>query len=332
MVEATDMTARLDIVGDVHGQLDALRGLGRHLGYAVDDGWAHPEGRILVFVGDLIDRGTKSLETATLVMNLVQDGRALCLMGNHEYNLVGHTLGVEKPKASNFKTIEDVQRRPREWAPVLEFFRDLPLALDLPELRVIHAVWHLECFERVSGVLGRPVGPSEGHGIEWLRAHTVLRSPFTPHGLVEGLPSEGVPPADDAAHEVLIKGYEEKADMPFTDNDGKVRDLIRATWWLEPGPHIPQDKVTVFGHYWNLPPVAGRHEEHFAPPYPSGHASLRSWQSELVSHVSDRGTASVPQGKKFISVDYNGVATVSAGACVGAYRWPEHHVAWVRTR
>ena len=30
---------KLDIVGDVHGQLEGLRALGRHLGYRVDDGW-----------------------------------------------------------------------------------------------------------------------------------------------------------------------------------------------------------------------------------------------------------------------------------------------------
>ncbi len=45
----------LDIVGDVHGEIDALHNLLNHLGYR--ESGVHPEGRRLVFLGDLIDRG-----------------------------------------------------------------------------------------------------------------------------------------------------------------------------------------------------------------------------------------------------------------------------------
>lgn len=48
----------LDIVGDIHGEIDALRSLIRHLGY--DDDGTHPDCRRLVFVGDLTDRGPDS--------------------------------------------------------------------------------------------------------------------------------------------------------------------------------------------------------------------------------------------------------------------------------
>lgn len=48
----------LDVIGDVHGEFDALRALLGHLGY--DDGGAHPDGRRVVFVGDLCDRGPDS--------------------------------------------------------------------------------------------------------------------------------------------------------------------------------------------------------------------------------------------------------------------------------
>jgi hypothetical protein len=319
---------KLDIVGDVHGEYEALRALGRHLGYEVDDGWAHPDGRFLVFLGDLVDRGPHSLEVGELVMGLVQRERALCLMGNHEYNLVGHKIFGEKH--SNGATLADVARRGDRWAPVIDFFHDLPMALDLPDLRIIHAVWHRDCFARVAEVIGRPVRAIEGNGFDWLRAHVVLGSPFHAGRLVEGLPSEGVPPATDAAHEILIKGYEVPAPAPFEDNDGTLRHLIRATWWRDPIPsHIPADKVTVFGHYWNLPPIAGQHDR-FAPPYPSGHDDLRRWQSALAPEVPHRGTAPVPSTERFISVDYHGVTNAKAGTCIGAYRWPEHEVAWAR--
>ena len=48
----------LDIVGDVHGELTALISLLNVLGYSADG--VHPDGRKLVFVGDLTDRGPDS--------------------------------------------------------------------------------------------------------------------------------------------------------------------------------------------------------------------------------------------------------------------------------
>jgi hypothetical protein len=45
----------IDVVGDVHGEIDALHDLLRHPGYIRHGD--HPEGRRLVFLGDLTDRG-----------------------------------------------------------------------------------------------------------------------------------------------------------------------------------------------------------------------------------------------------------------------------------
>jgi len=48
----------LDVVGDVHGEIDGLEQLVAKLGYDADGN--HPGGRRLVFVGDLVDRGPDS--------------------------------------------------------------------------------------------------------------------------------------------------------------------------------------------------------------------------------------------------------------------------------
>ncbi len=50
----------LDIVGDVHGEWLALQNLLRHLGY--DGEGNHPQGRKLVFVGDLCEFGEEFAE------------------------------------------------------------------------------------------------------------------------------------------------------------------------------------------------------------------------------------------------------------------------------
>jgi predicted MPP superfamily phosphohydrolase len=76
----------IDIVGDIHGEIDALRDLLRHLGY--DQAGVHPQGRRLMFIGDLTDRGPDSPAVIELVSGLVSQGSAQCVLGNHELNLL----------------------------------------------------------------------------------------------------------------------------------------------------------------------------------------------------------------------------------------------------
>ena len=86
-----------DIIGDVHGCFDELVILLEHLGYEVEtradaDGGTgfsvtHPNGRKVVFLGDLVDRGPGVAKVLKLVMTMVADGVALCVAGNHESKL-----------------------------------------------------------------------------------------------------------------------------------------------------------------------------------------------------------------------------------------------------
>jgi protein phosphatase len=79
----------LDIIGDVHGCYDELIILLAQLGYA-DNGetWAHPEGRKVVFVGDLVDRGPKTPDVLKLAMRMTASGNAYCVPGNHDSKLM----------------------------------------------------------------------------------------------------------------------------------------------------------------------------------------------------------------------------------------------------
>jgi protein phosphatase len=86
-----------DVIGDVHGCADELRDLLALLGYAPDAGedgasgadgaWRHPEGRRVVFVGDLVDRGPDSVGVVRLALAMVRAGAALCVPGNHDDKL-----------------------------------------------------------------------------------------------------------------------------------------------------------------------------------------------------------------------------------------------------
>ena len=78
-----------DIIGDVHGCCDELEQLLQQLGYERNDGgpWAHPAGRKAIFVGDLVDRGPRIVDTLRTVMSMSQAGTALSVPGNHDIKL-----------------------------------------------------------------------------------------------------------------------------------------------------------------------------------------------------------------------------------------------------
>lgn len=86
----------LDIVGDVHGCLNELETLLGKLGYAASSpkaAYVHPEGRKLVFVGDLVDRGPDPVGVLRLVMRAVEAGTAYCVVGNHDAKLQRYLAG-----------------------------------------------------------------------------------------------------------------------------------------------------------------------------------------------------------------------------------------------
>ena len=87
-------TGPFDVIGDVHGCRAELEQLLAELGYVVardDEGRAvgarHPEGRRVVFVGDLVDRGPDTPGVLRLAMSMVASGDAFCICGNHEDKL-----------------------------------------------------------------------------------------------------------------------------------------------------------------------------------------------------------------------------------------------------
>jgi protein phosphatase len=93
-----------DIIGDVHGCCTELEELLERLGYRAiqvegnhaawgSRAYAHPEGRRAIFVGDLVDRGPRILDSVRLVRNMVVQGSAFCVPGNHDMKLVRKLTG-----------------------------------------------------------------------------------------------------------------------------------------------------------------------------------------------------------------------------------------------
>lgn len=86
-----DITGPFDLIGDIHGCFDELELLMHKLGYVIDGTRpyrvSHPQGRRLIFVGDLVDRGPKTPEVLRIVMDMCAAGIAFCVTGNHDYKL-----------------------------------------------------------------------------------------------------------------------------------------------------------------------------------------------------------------------------------------------------
>ena len=77
-----------DLIGDIHGYATELKALLEKLGYREANGvWQHPD-RKVIFLGDFVDRGPEQVETVEIGRNMVENGQALAVMGNHELNAV----------------------------------------------------------------------------------------------------------------------------------------------------------------------------------------------------------------------------------------------------
>ncbi|MGN6506645.1 MAG: AAA family ATPase, partial [Tepidisphaeraceae bacterium] len=116
-----------DIIGDVHGCLDELIELLKRLGYTVNDDLrvAPPAGRKAVFVGDLVDRGPKVPQVLKLVMQMVRDGTALCVPGNHDIKLMRKLRGKDVQLTHGLaETLLQLEAEPIEFRTTVAEFID----------------------------------------------------------------------------------------------------------------------------------------------------------------------------------------------------------------
>lgn len=137
-----------DIIGDIHGCFDEFVTLTKKLNYNWDEGLPHhPDGRTLVFLGDLTDRGPNSLSVVDLVSQLVKRERALYIPGNHCDKLYRYFIGRNvqiknglETTVAEFKALSEKMQGHIQKS-FLELVENAPLYLQLDEggLIVAHA-------------------------------------------------------------------------------------------------------------------------------------------------------------------------------------------------
>lgn len=258
-----------DLIGDIHGHATELKALLTKMDYREVDGvWQHPK-RQVIFLGDFVDRGPEQIETVQIARNMVESDKALAVMGNHEFNAVAWaTPDPKNPneylRAHTAKNLDQHQAFLDQIGEgsalhksMLEWFKTLPVYLDLPELRVVHACWHPEYLAAVAKI-------TDGE-------NRLLPEAWEASSRKGSEAYEAI--------ETLLKGLE--VALPpghyFLDKEKNKRTDVRTKWWqtdnltyrdlaMVPGsqiekiPHDPIEahilpgydgKKPVFvGHYW----------------------------------------------------------------------------------
>lgn len=288
-----------DLIGDVHGQAGLLERLLEQLGYvAAGRGFKAPAGRQAVFVGDLIDRGPQQLRVLEIVRAMMDAGDARVIMGNHELNAIGYVerkadgsgfLREHSPEkvaqhAEFLRQVGEGSAAHKEW---VDWFRILPLALDLGGVRVVHAWWHqpyVDAIERAHPG-GSPIAQ------DFL--HAAFRKGSSEWQAVEG----------------LCKGLEVRLPegCAFEDHGGHRRHEVRVKWWADRGLSL-RDAA--------LLPASQRQ---FVPEIPLP-ADLPGGEPEgapvFVGHYWMKG-APVLQSAKLACLDWS----AAKGGPLVAYRW-----------
>ncbi|MCE2780051.1 MAG: metallophosphoesterase [Algoriphagus sp.] len=214
---------KYDIIGDIHGHYHDLLKLLKKMGYGQSEEgyYCHPE-RQAIFVGDYIDRGKNSKQVVQLVRAMQENGSAIALMGNHEYNAICfHTKGSSgeylrprtnqniKQHCATLHSFED----DAFLNETLNWFKQLPLFYENEYFRVVHACWEDEKIEAFQQIMGGNLLK-----MEQLEASTQEENELY------------------QAVETLLKGRE--LELPnghsFQDVEGHVRTHVRVKWWENP--------------------------------------------------------------------------------------------------
>lgn len=147
-----DARNNYDIIGDIHGCSQTLTAMLDQLGYERRGRVYQHSSRQVIFLGDFIDRGPHQREVVAIVRPMIESGTALSVMGNHEFNAIAYATQdagsgeylrphSDKNKAQHQVFLNAYTGDPTGYADIINWFKTLPLWLDLGALRIVHACW-----------------------------------------------------------------------------------------------------------------------------------------------------------------------------------------------
>ena len=115
------------VIGDVQGCFDSLQALLKKINFNKDRDRLH-------FLGDVVNRGNKSLETLRFIYSLKDN--ANMVLGNHDFHLLVCALTPQKPnKKDTFLDILDSRDR----SSLIDYLLTRPLFIEYKDVLFVHA-------------------------------------------------------------------------------------------------------------------------------------------------------------------------------------------------
>lgn len=260
----------LDIVGDIHGEIDALKNLLHHLGYGLDG--SAPGNRKLVFVGDFCDRGPDSPAVIRLAQTLVNSGNAFAILGNHEINLLtcdakdgsgwffDSRYASDVPFYAPFNRIDHSEKQ-----ELIDFLNSLPIAFERSDIRIVHASWEEKSIEQIRSLStgrikqyydewnqlvhaeAKRTGLLERYANELDQWRVEIESELNPPPFLDAVAQYEALQQQHSPFKVLTSGVEARTRHAFFSGN-RWRFSDRLPWWDSYDGGIP----VIIGHYWRL--------------------------------------------------------------------------------
>jgi hypothetical protein len=173
---------RVVAVGDVHGDLPALRSILKDAGLVNDAGAWTGGDAVLVQLGDLIDRGPSTRGVLDFMMALEKDaarggGSVVVLLGNHEVmNMTGDLRYVPPESYAEFADAGSEKRREDAWSALREYATRRAGELKRPGVRLGPDEKDAWLEKHPPGYIERQeaFGPDGVYG-RWLREKSAIR-------------------------------------------------------------------------------------------------------------------------------------------------------------
>ena len=115
------------LIGDVQGCFDSLQALLKKIKFSIDKDR-------LFFLGDVVNRGDKSLDTLRFIKDLGDNAKMV--LGNHDFHLLACSLGGLKP--NNRDTFTDIINA-KDHTQLIDFLLQQPLVIKHNQSILVHA-------------------------------------------------------------------------------------------------------------------------------------------------------------------------------------------------
>lgn len=135
------------LIGDIQGCFNSLKALLKKTQFSTDKDR-------LFFLGDVVNRGDKSLETLRFIKNLGENAKML--LGNHDFHLLACVLSNKTP--SNKDTFIDIINA-KDCSELIDFLRQQPLVIEHQNALLVHAgippIWNKTTLLTQTAIVGK---------------------------------------------------------------------------------------------------------------------------------------------------------------------------------